>query len=152
MLEFIKKLEYYCSYQERCHQEVIQKLFLINCPLEHHDSVISSLIENNYLNEERFASIFTQSKLHQKQWGKIRLLHELKQRKISIRNIQTALKNIDEEEYHQIFNFHSEKIWQTIIEKNKIKKLKKFSDYWVRKGFEVDLIYQKGKELWETNK
>lgn len=149
MQEFLKKLEYYCSYQERCHQEVIQKLFLIKCPLEHHEEIISNLIENNYLNEERFALLFTQSKLHQKQWGKLRLENELKQRNISNRNIITALKKIDQDEYHQIFKFHSEKIWHSIQEKNKIKKLKKFSDYWIRKGFEIDLIFQKGKELIE---
>jgi regulatory protein len=149
MQEFLKKLEYYCSYQERCHQEVKQKLYQIKCPTELHDEVISNLIENNYLNEERFALLFTQSKLHQKQWGKLRLENELKQRNISNRNITTALKKIDQEEYHQIFETHSEKIWYAIQEKNKIKKLKKFSDYWIRKGFEIDLIFQKGKELIE---
>jgi regulatory protein len=147
MQEYLKKLEYYCSYQERCHQEVIQKLYQINCLIEHHDEIISNLIENNYLNEERFAILFTQSKLHQKQWGKIRLENELKQRNISNRNIQTALKKIDQEEYYQIFEVHSEKIWHSIPEKIKIKKLKKFSYYWIRKGFESDLIFKKGKEL-----
>jgi regulatory protein len=77
----------------------------------------------------------------------MRLENELKQRKISSRNIQTALKKIDEVEYLQIFNENSLKIWNGILEKNKIKKLKKFTDYWLRKGFEQDLIYQKGKEL-----
>jgi regulatory protein len=147
MTEYIKKLEYYCSYQERCHQEVVQKLYLIKCPTDTHDEVIAHLINNNYLNEERFAVIFTQSKLHQKHWGKMRLENELKQRKISSRNIQTAFRKIDEVEYLQIFNENSLKIWNGILEKNKIKKLKKFIDYWLRKGFEQDLIYQKGKEL-----
>jgi regulatory protein len=147
MQEFLKKLEYYCSYQERCHQEVLQKLYQIKCPIEHHDLVIFYLIENNYLNEERFALLFTQSKLHQKQWGKLRLENELKQRNISSRIIQTALKNINQEEYLQIFETHSQKTWDSFQEKNKIKKQKKFTDYWIRKGFELDIIFQKGKEL-----
>jgi regulatory protein len=149
MQEYLKKLEYYCSYQERCHQEVLQKLYQIKCPIEYHDQIIVHLIENNYLNEERFSFLFTQSKLHQKQWGKIRLEIELKQRNISNRNIQLALKNIDKQEYNQIFEIYSEKIWNSITEKNKIKKLKKFIDYWIRKGFESDLVYQKGNELLE---
>ena len=147
MNEYLKKLEYYCVYQERCHQEVTQKLYQIKCPKEYHDEVIVQLINNNYLNEERFSILFTQSKLHQKIWGKKRLENELKQRNISTRIIQTALKNINHQEYLELFNFNAEKSWDTITEKNKLKKLKKFTDYWLRKGFEKDLIYEKGNEL-----
>ena len=147
MIEFIKKLEYYCVYQERCHQEVIQKLYQLKCPKDFQDEVIAHLITNNYLNEERFASIYTQSKLHQKHWGKIRLENELKQKNISSKIIQIALNKIDETEYLKIFNENALKTWNSWTEKNKTKKLKKFSDYWLRKGFESDLIYPKGKEL-----
>lgn len=147
MEEFLKKLEYYCVYQERCHHEVLQKLYQIKCPKVYHDEIIAQLINNNYLNEERFSLIFTQSKFHQKHWGKIRLEIELKQRNIGSRIIQIALKNINQEEYLELFNLNSEKFWETITEKNKIKKLKKFTDYWLRKGFEQDLVYAKGNEL-----
>ena len=150
MTEFIKKIEYYCLYQERCHNEVIQKLYQIKCPKEFQDEVIAHLITNNYLNEERFAILFTQSKFNQKQWGKVRIENELKQKNISSRNIQKALSKINNEEYLQVFQENTILSWDAILEKNKIKKIKKFTDYWLRKGFEKELVYQKAKELLKT--
>ena len=76
--DFKKKLEYYCSYQERCHVEVNEKLRSFAISEHDRNKVIVHLIEHNFLNEERFASVFTLSKFHQKKWGKIRIKNELK--------------------------------------------------------------------------
>ena len=53
--EMQKKLEHYCAYQERCHQEVIQKLRQLKMIPSAIDRIIGYLIEHNYLNETRFA-------------------------------------------------------------------------------------------------
>ena len=145
--EVQKKLEYYCSYQERCHHEVEQKLYAFILSSEERNHVIVSLIENNYLNEERFASVFTLSKLHQKKWGKVRIKGELKARKISDYLITKSLKEINEEEYQNTFDTLSEKHWETILEKNALKKRKKFCDYLLRKGWESEWVYTKVKQL-----
>jgi regulatory protein len=145
--EIQKKLEHYCSYQERCHQEVEQKLYAFALSAEERNSIIVKLIETNYLNEERFASLFTISKLHQKKWGKIRIKLELKARKISDYLITKSLKEINQHEYFLTFETLSEKHWETILEKNSMKKRKKFCDYLLRKGWESDLVYSKVKEL-----
>ena len=105
------------------------------------------LIEYNYLNEERFAGIFAQSKLHQKKWGKVRIKNELKARKISDYLITKSLKALSEEEYHHTFEALSEKHWETIRETNVQKKKKKFCDYLLRKGWESTLVYEKMKEI-----
>lgn len=111
------------------------------------DQIIVHLIEHNFLNEERFASIFTNSKFHQKKWGKIRIKNELKARKISEYLVTKALKEIPSEEYEATFETLSEKHWETITEKNNLKKRKKFCDYLLRKGWESDWVYEKVKEL-----
>lgn len=141
------KLEHYCAYQERCHQEVISKLYDYGLNQNDRDEVIASLISNNYLNEERFACSFARGKHRIKSWGKIRIVNELKFKHISSRNIITALKEISEDEYFETFEKLSERIWESITEKNLTKKRKKFCDYLLRKGFESDLVYQKVKEL-----
>jgi regulatory protein len=87
-----KKLEHYCAYQERCHQEVIQKLRGMNMIPEAIEIIISQLIEDNYLNETRFAQSFARGKFRIKKWGKERIVRELKFRKISPFNIKIALK------------------------------------------------------------
>lgn len=145
--EVIQKMEYYCSYQERCHIEVSEKLrsFVLN--QYEKDQVIVHLIESNFLNEERFASIFSISKFHQKKWGKIRIKNELKARKISDYLVTKALKEIPAEEYEMTFETLAEKHWETITEKNDLKKRKKFCDYLLRKGWESERVYEKVKEL-----
>ena len=146
-IELQRKLEYFCSYQERCHFEVEQKLYSLENSAETRNRVIVKLIEDNFLNEERFASLYTQSKLHQKKWGKVRIKNELKARKISDYLINKSLNEIDEAEYLQTFDTLSKKYWESILERNAIKKRKKFCDYLLRKGWESGLVYEKAKAL-----
>lgn len=145
--QVLQKLEYYCAYQERCHSEVQEKLRSFHLTSNEMDVVIVHLIQNNYLNEERFACVFSISKFHQKHWGKIRIKNELKARKISDFLITKAIKEIPSEEYHSTFDTIAEKHWESITEKNTLKKRKKFCDYLLRKGWESELVYEKVKEL-----
>lgn len=141
------KLENYCSYQERCHQEVNQKLWEMNMIPVAIDHIVVHLIDNNYLNESRFACSFARGKHRIKHWGKIRIVNELKFRKISQFNINLGLKEISATEYHTTFENCADKNWLSITEKNMLKKRKKFCDYMLRKGYESNLIYAKMKEL-----
>ena len=92
------KLEYYCSYQERCHQEVVQKLYDLGMKSNEADAIVVHLLQNNFLNEERFARSFARGKFRIKQWGKIRIVNELKQRQISAANIKCGLTEISDED------------------------------------------------------
>ena len=120
-----KKLEYYCSYQERCHEEVLQKLKSLNMIPLAIDTIVAHLIENNFLNEERFACSFARGKHRIKQWGRLRIINELKARGITRYNIEKALKEINEEEYLDCFNELAEKQWLSIRESSIQKKKEK---------------------------
>ena len=145
--EILRKLESYCAYQERCHQEAIQKLKTFTTSETVIDNAVVYLIENNFLNEERFACSFARGKHRIKHWGKIRIVRELKARHISKYNIDKALKEIEPQEYTANFHNLSERIWESITEQNIQKKKKKFCDYLIRKGFETSLIYEKLQDL-----
>jgi regulatory protein len=143
----LQKLEYYCSYQERCHIEVIEKLRGFAISDIEKDKIIVHLITQNFLNEERFASVFAISKFHQKKWGKIRIKFELKARKISDYLITKSLKEIPIDEYDNTFQILADKYWYSLTEKNSLKKRKKFCDYLFRKGWESESVYEKVKAL-----
>lgn len=145
--EIYAKMEYYCAYQERCYKEVEEKLYSFSSNQSEKDEILTYLIENNFINEERFAQSFVRGKHNYKLWGKNRIVNELKFRNISSRNIQTALKEIPETTY--LHNFHSlaEKNWETIKEPKGQKRNKKFVDFLLRKGYETNLIYEKLHEL-----
>ena len=147
MKEAQAKLEHYCAYQERCHEEVIQKLKSLNMIPEAIDVIIAHLIEHNYLNEERFARSFARGKHRIKKWGRTRIINELKARHISRYNIDLALKEIPQSEYLATFHSLAEKQWELIKESNLNKKKNKFLGYMIRKGYDTNLIYDKLKEL-----
>lgn len=145
--EIRSKMEYYCSYQDRCYKEVEVKLKSFNLISEAKEQIMIFLIENNYINEERFAKSFVRGKHNYKKWGKKRINIELKVREISRKNIDLALQEIPEELYIQNFNELAEKQWNSIAEKNSAKKNKKWVDFLLRKGYESHLIYDKLTEL-----
>lgn len=141
------KIEYYCAYQDRCHKEVLEKMKSFNLSNLEKDEIIVNLIEHNFLNEERFVQSFTRGKYNYKNWGKNRIINELKMRNIASNLIKIALNEIDNESYLETFDQLANKHWHSITEKNSLKKRKKFCDYFIRKGWENNLIYEKVKEL-----
>nr|WP_315191585.1 regulatory protein RecX [uncultured Flavobacterium sp.] len=145
--EALQKIEHYCAYQERCHDEVISKLKSLKLNSNEIDEIIVHLIEHNFLNETRFACSFARGKHRIKFWGKIRIINELKFRNISQYNINLGLAEITTEEYATTFDTLAQRNWDSIRESNIQKKRKKCSDFLLRKGFESNLVYEKIKKL-----
>lgn len=142
-----QKMEYFCAYQERCHQEVVNKLRQMRIIPEAIDIIVVHLITNNYLNETRFAKAYVGGKFRIKKWGKYRLKKELKQKGISKTNIDIALQEIPEKDYLETFHELAEKKYQSINELSLTKKKKKLADYLLYRGWEIHLVYQKVNEL-----
>ena len=136
-----KKLEYYCAYQERCHLEVSTKLDNLGIIPTAQELIITHLIEENYLNETRFAQSFARGKFRVKKWGKNRIVRELKLRQISSYNIKIALQEIAEEDYSQTLTEIAEKFWQTNAHRSPILRKKKVMDALRYRGWENKLIY-----------
>ena len=102
--EILKKIENYCSYQERCKKEVIEKFFILNLDQSELDDVINHLINNDYINEERFALAFAQGRFRIKKWGKIKIILELKKRAIDVNLINKAINQITDSDYIGTFD------------------------------------------------
>ena len=149
--EAIQKIEQYCAYQERCHDEVVSKLRTMKLSTNEIDEIIVHLINSNFLNESRFACSFARGKHRIKFWGRIRIVNELKFRNISQYNINLALKEFTAEEYQITLDTLAQRNWESIRESNVQKKRKKFCDYMLRKGFESNLVYEKVRELENRN-
>ena len=140
--EIKRKLEQYCVYQDRCHKEVEQKMREYNLIPEAKEMILLSLLQDNFLNEERFAKSFARGKFRIKHWGKQRIVRELKFRDISSYNIKTALKEIDEQEYLKTIYSITEKRNEAISEPNIYKRKRNLIDFLMRKGYENELIYK----------
>lgn len=142
----IEKIQSYCLYQDRCIKEVKNKLFSLKVNNNLGEKIINHLIDNDYLNEERFVKLFIQGKLRIKKWGKIKLKYELKIRGINNKIIDTHIKNISEDEYISYFDeFSSAKI--KFLKGTHDKKKRSFINYFTYRGWENQLIYQKLKDI-----
>ncbi|MEM1260455.1 MAG: regulatory protein RecX [Bacteroidota bacterium] len=145
--EATKKIEQYCAYQERCHKEVMEKLISFGMIPQVRDHILAYLIQENYLNEERFAKSFARGKFSTKSWGKNRIVNELKYRNISKFNIQSALNEISERDYLAALDALAKKRLYQIKETHPQKIKRKLADYLLYRGWESDLVYEKIKEL-----
>lgn len=137
----LQKLKHYCAYQERCHQEAREKAYELGQHKKEVEELISALIEENYLNEERFAIQYAGSKFRLKHWGRVKIKYSLKQKQVSEYCIKKALKEIDEDDYLQTLEkLSAEKKILLADEANIFIKMRKMQDYLLQKGFESDLI------------
>ena len=140
--EIKRKLELYCVYQDRCHQEVETKMKEYLLIPEAKNLIFLHLMQHDFLNEERFAKSFARGKFRIKNWGKQRIIRELKFKKISAYNIKTGLKEIDNDEYLETIYKITKNRNELIKETNLFKKKKKLISFLMRKGYESDLIYK----------
>jgi len=139
--EATKKLEYYCAYQDRCHKEVTKKLKDMRMIPQSIDHIINHLIQEDYLNEERFAKSFARGKFNIKNWGRVRITNELKQRDISQYNIKIALKEINDTQYLTKLTALAKKKAAQLNESNKNLRKKKLANYLLYRGWESHLVY-----------
>lgn len=147
MQQVLQKLEYFCSYQERCHAEVDKKLAGFTLTYRQKQELKALLIERGFLDEGRFARQFAGGKFRQKKWGKRRIVQELQGRKISEINIRLALREIDPEEYVQTLDGLAHKRLEELKNESPLQQRKKLVDYLLYRGWEPDLVYDKVTQL-----
>ena len=137
----IPKIKQYCAYQERCHAEVKDKLYSFGLHRKDVDEIIVLLIQENYLNEERFAIHYAGGKFRMNHWGKNKIKQALKQKQVSDYCIKKALKEIDDADYIKAFEKLVEQKMNLLKgEKNIFAKKKKLQDFLLMKGYESDLV------------
>jgi len=136
----LQKLRQYCAYQERSHAEVVQKLWDLGVRKAEHDEVVSTLIEEDYLNEERFAIAFAGGKFRMKDWGRKKILYALREKKVSEHNIKRAMREINDEDYFKTLHQIAEKKWELLVGEPPVQRRKKLHDYLLQKGFESPLV------------
>ncbi len=137
----LQKLRQYCAYSERCHSDVTRKLYDLGVWKKDHDEMIATLIEENYLNEERFAKAFAGGHFRTKHWGRNKIIAALKQKEISSYCIKKGMQEIEEEDYNAALEKLFQDKWQSLKgTQNRFARMKKTTDFLLQKGYEVHLI------------
>jgi regulatory protein len=137
----LQKARHYCAYQERCHSEVKEKLYGFGLRKNDVEEALSRLIEDNYLNEERFAIQFAGGRFRMKQWGKVKIRYELKQKQVGEYCIKKALAAIGEDDYDHMLTKLVEDKWEALQDEEPYVRRQKTQNYLVQKGYESDRIH-----------
>lgn len=137
----LNKLRHYCAYQERCHEEVRTKLLSLKVYGDALEEIINKLIEEDFLNEERFAKAYAGGKFRMKKWGRGKIIQGLKARKISDYCIKQGMTEIPEDDYQKtlqslvkstIKKYHSGNVFET---------KSKTASYLIGRGYESELVW-----------
>jgi regulatory protein len=137
----IQRIRHYCAYQERAQQEVRDKLYELGMTMDEVEEIMSDLIAENFLNEERFAVQFAGGHFRIKGWGKIKIQHALQQKRVSSYNIKIGLKAIDEEAYLKTLQQLATKKWNSLKGERGLSRMAKTYAFLHQRGFEP-ILYQ----------
>lgn len=131
----------YCNYQLRSHHEARNKLYELGCKTIEVEELISELIEKGLLNEELYARAIARGKFRMKQWGKVKIIQQLKLQRVSDYCIKKALTEINPEEYYNTLKKLAQKKWAE-LKSEKLQPIRKNKTYryLAQKGYESSLI------------
>ncbi len=139
--EALLKIRDWCAYQERCQQEVRDKLYEYGLKTDDVENIIAQLVSENFVNEERFAIAFAGGKFRIKKWGKIKIRQELKAKRVSDYCIKKGMEQIEDTEYIKTLKRLLVLKTKLITEKNHLKKKQKLVRYALGKGYEQDIVF-----------
>lgn len=144
----LEALQHYCAYQDRCHKEVRDKLRELGYGGDEAEVVITDLIQEDYLNEERYARSYARGKFRMKRWGRYRIRAELRKRDVSDYCIRKGLEEIEEDDYFDTLCRELER--RNAGEKAGLHpylRRRKLADYMVKRGYEAGMVWSAIDEL-----
>ena len=143
----IERIKNYCALQDRCQWDVLEKMREWGLQQATKDHILEILINDKYVDEERYAESFCRGKFRIKNWGKRKITNELKRKQISIICINIGLKEIDDNGYNQVLEKLFHKKNATLKDKNHFIRKTKIANFLIQRGFESNLVWDKIREL-----
>lgn len=136
----LQKIRQYCAYQERSHADTKDKLYGMGLYKTDVEKILSTLIEENYLNEERYAQQFVGGHFRQKKWGRVKIEAALKQKRVSTYNIRKGMKEIEEGAYLDCLAKLALGKWNLLKKEQYLNRVAKTTSFLLQRGFELNLI------------
>ena len=141
-LKGLAQMQRYCDYQDRCSYEVKQRMYSLGINTSWHNDILTSLMENQYLDESRFAKSFVRGKFNNKYWGRIKIKAALRHKRLENATIDEALMSINEEEYIQHISILIKDKIRLMGEIKEAKDKKRLLNYLLQKGYESEEIWR----------
>lgn len=144
--QVLDKMAKYCAYQERCVKEVTDKLRTFELSEKEQEDILNYLIDNRFVDNERFAKAFVRGKVNQSGWGINKIRFHLIQKGIDKELIDASLRTYDEEMYRQRLVEVLQAKAKTVKASSDFEKKRKLAAYAIQRGFEAPLVWEMLKE------
>ena len=142
-----QKATFLCSQAEKCSSEILEKLKAWGLSEEEAALVLEQLVSEKYIDDERFARAYVKDKFRFNHWGKQKIAHMLRAKKINSGIVELAFEEIDEESYSdELKKLLSVKLKST-KGKDKYDLQNKLIRFAMGRGFESEIIYKVLKEI-----
>ncbi|MCF8258365.1 MAG: RecX family transcriptional regulator [Flavobacteriales bacterium] len=138
--QFLEKMRRYCAYQERSHQQVRDKLYEAQLFGDDVEEIITTLILENFLNEDRFARSYARGKFRMNGWGRVKIVQGLKQHRVHPNGIRAAMTEIGDEEYRDALRSIIQQKMRVLKEKHPLRRKAALMRFAAQRGFEGDLV------------
>lgn len=137
----LEKAKWYCSFQERCILDLENRFLAWKVKKEEWDKLVDVLLEQDFLNEDRYVEDFVRGKFNIKKWGRLKIKAELLKKKINSKKVEEELNKIREEDYIKTLEYLLEKKKALLPNvEDELKLRDKLYRYLISKGYESDLI------------
>jgi len=140
--EATERIQSYCAIQDRCQWEVEKKMKEWGISDKIIENILTDLILDKFVNEERFSESFCRGKFRIKRWGKVKIKNELKIKKISNNCIDKGLLQIEKKEYMKVLKDLYLKKRDSLKDRNQFIRKGKIAKHLQQKGFESKLIWE----------
>ncbi|MBP3764143.1 MAG: RecX family transcriptional regulator [Bacteroidales bacterium] len=134
----------YCSISEQCEDAVRQKLVAWGATSLESDTVVERLSEEGYLDNERYARAYCESKILTQHWGRQKVIYQLRLKRLPRQTIETALAAVGEEQYSEALQQAAQKKWSELGDKvsDTFQRKQKLTAFLAAKGFTLSEINQ----------
>lgn len=147
--ELLSKLMKYCAYRDRCKSEVRAKLDAFQGNDDVKEEVFATLIEEGFVDDERFARMFARSKFNQNKWGRIKIKKALHDKQVDDQLIDTAMEEIDSDDYQVVLHQLLQQKWATLRQEATLEQKQKLTQFAIRKGYEPQLVQEEVERLYK---
>lgn len=145
--QVLDKMTKYCAYQERCEKEVCDKLKTFDIPEDSKKEIFMYLIENRFVDNERFTRAFVRGKINQSGWGINKIRFQLQRKGIDKEMIDNAIQEFDQDIYREKLIAILKTKAKSIKAENDFQKRQKLAAYGIQKGFEAGLVFETVKNI-----
>lgn len=142
--EILKRLEYFCAYQERCEFDVLEKVKKLGLQNpEKTEMLIKRLQKDGFLDQKRFVNSYITGKVSIKKWGVNKIRAGLVQKRIEPVIIARGIMEIDAGLYQEnLQSLFEKKILALKDYKTDYQQKSKVIRYLSGKGYSSEEIYR----------